>query len=284
MSATRDPDQLLQAFLDEGPEALPDRTLVAIADDVHRLRQRTAFGPGRFVTMPRAYLAAAGVVVVIAVGALAGIWLTRPSGTNLGGATPPPSEIPMPTGVLQSGARYHPILFSVDTPLTFVVPSATDVGPFQADTWDSLTFRLRGPAGLGAITFHDDVRLQADLCQSSEVITDVPATPEAVGLWLRSDEGVSVSEPMTLTVDGRQALAFDVQLGPDCYDGGAESVPGHPVIAFARNERHRVYAIPTGNDTILVATWGGGYQGEGETHLDALNAATDQLVESMNFD
>ncbi len=41
MSATRDPDLLLQAFLDEGPEVLPDRALMAIADDVHRLRQRT---------------------------------------------------------------------------------------------------------------------------------------------------------------------------------------------------------------------------------------------------
>ena len=286
MSATRDPDQLFQAFLDEGPEVLPDRVLRVVADDVHRIQQRTGFGPRRFITMPRAYFAAAAVVVVIAVGALAGLWLTAPDGTNRG-ATPPPgpsspvSGTQMPDGDLQAGRRYHPTLFSVDEPMSFVAPES-GLGTFRADTWDSHSFRLRPLRG--AITFHDDARLQADLCQSTGVLTDVPATPEAVGQWLRSDQGVSVSEPMALTVDGRTALAFDVLLGPDCYDGSAESVPGHPVIALARNERHRIYAVPTGGDTIIIVTWGAGYQGEGEEQLDELNAATDDLVESITFD
>ena len=64
---TRDPDQLLDLFLEEGPAVLPDRVLEAVREDIHRHRQRTRIGLWRFTNM-RTYIAAAAVVAVVAIG------------------------------------------------------------------------------------------------------------------------------------------------------------------------------------------------------------------------
>jgi hypothetical protein len=45
-----------------------------------------------------------------------------------------------------------------------------------------------------------------------------------------------------------------------------------------------VYAVPTRSDTILVFTWGVSFMGLSEEYGDAVNAATDDLVQSMTFD
>ena len=107
MSATRDPDLLLQAFLDEGPEVLPDRALVAIADDVHRLRQRTAVGPWRLSTM-RTLLASAAVVAIVVAGA--GIFFASravpPPTGNEPPASPSIAALPEPEGILDPGVTY----------------------------------------------------------------------------------------------------------------------------------------------------------------------------------
>ena len=90
MSATRDPDLLLQAFLDEGPEVLPDRALLAIADDVHRLRQRTSLGPWRLSTM-RTLVASAAVLAIVVAGA--GIFISSRLAPAPGNSPTPSSSI-----------------------------------------------------------------------------------------------------------------------------------------------------------------------------------------------
>ena len=285
MSATRDPDQLIEAFLEEGPAVMPDRVLYAVRDDIHDQRQRTVFGPWRFITMHRAYLAAAGVAAVIAIGAVAGLWLTRPSDNNVGGATPTPTpsriEVRMPLGALESGTRYVQGWFN--SPLALTVPATTGLSafegdqPFKVDVWDFASFRMQIDES-GAITFHDDARIPDDLCHPTDSIADVPPTPQAVGEWLASGEGIDVSEPIELTVGGRTALAFDVRLGADCSEGGSQ--PGNPAFSFSRDELHRIFAVPTGDDTILIVTWLGGL---GQQRLDAFNAAADQVVKSITF-
>ena len=57
-----------------------------------------------------------------------------------------------------------------------------------------------------------------------------------------------------------------------------------PAFWFQANEHHRIYAIPTGDDTIIGVTWGNAVGGEGEEFLDEMNAATDDLVRSMTFE
>ena len=122
MSATRDPDRLLQAFLDEGPEVLPDRVLSAIQDDVHRLRQRTAFGPWRLSTM-RTLLASAAVIAIVVAGA--GIFFASrvappPTGSNEPTASPSIAALPVTDAALHSGATYDSGTFT--HAFTFTVP------------------------------------------------------------------------------------------------------------------------------------------------------------------
>ena len=82
-----------------------------------------------------------------------------------------------------------------------------------------------------------------------------------------------------MTVDGRPAMVWDTQTGGHCDDVASRLPPW-----FGADERHRIYAVPTGSDTILVITWGVDWGNGSEEHLDGVNAATDELVRSMRFE
>ena len=280
MSATRDPDLLLQAFLDEGPEVLPDRALVAIADDVHRLRQRTVTGPWRLSTM-RTLLASAAVIAIVVAGA--GIFMaSRLSPAPGSEPTPSPSitALPEPEGILDPGVTYDSGSFT--QAFAFTLPAMAGTR-FNEDMWPgSHTFRLRPQTG-GAVTIHDGLNLPNDLCQPTGVVPDLPD----VEAWLAGSEGLIVSPVVQLTSGSLSARYWDIELGPDCFAGG--SAPGDPAIIFSAGEHHRLYEVEVAKDvdgtlqvdTLLVATWGSGYQGEGDVVLDRLNPLTDELVRSI---
>ena len=131
------------------------------------------------------------------------------------------------------------------------------------------------------MTIHDDVSLAADLCDASKgLISDVPNSVAAVGSWLTSSTGLVMSAGTPIEVDGRQGMSWDMSLPIGCADNGG---PSNAVVSFQAGEHHRVYAIPTGTDTIIVFTWGAGYGGAGEEKLSDINAWADQLVASMRF-
>jgi hypothetical protein len=274
MTASRDPDRLIAAFLEEGPEVLPDWVHGAVRDEIHDERQSAARGLWR-TSMMRKYLATAAAAAVVVAGAA--LVATRSPEVGLG--DPPPTS---PTAEAQSvrnggiepGASYRTDGFS--QPFRFTLPDAISPGGASADLMDAHSFRIRPVTG-GAITFHDDADLSDDVCQPAG-LADHFSTPDDVRDWLEGSEGVTVgTEHELVTADGRTALAWDIGLGTQCYTGDA-------AVSFAANEHHRVYAVPIGEDTVLVFTWGRGYGGEGEDVLPALNAATDDLVQSMSFD
>src|SRR5439155_13499714 len=67
MTASRDPDKLIRAFLDEGQTDLPDRVFDAVRHDIQRTRQRVVIGPWRVPNMnmfARVAIAAAAVVAI----------------------------------------------------------------------------------------------------------------------------------------------------------------------------------------------------------------------------
>lgn len=71
MTAPRDPDQLIHAFLDEGRTELPDRAYDAVRDHIDHPRQRVVIGPWResdMNTYAKLALAAAAVLVVAVIG------------------------------------------------------------------------------------------------------------------------------------------------------------------------------------------------------------------------
>jgi hypothetical protein len=90
MTASRDPDRLIHAFLREGDEELDDRVYDAVRASIEHKRQRAFVGPWRISTMNR-FLAIGAAAVAVLVMVVIGSQLFF-SPTNVGGggdATPP---------------------------------------------------------------------------------------------------------------------------------------------------------------------------------------------------
>ena len=91
MTASRDTERLIRAFLDEGVTELPERVYDAVRSDIDRTHQRVVIGPWRTPDMnsfAKLAMAAAAVVVVAIVG-----YNLLPGGDRSGG-TPAVSPSP----------------------------------------------------------------------------------------------------------------------------------------------------------------------------------------------
>ena len=89
-----------------------------------------------------------------------------------------------------------------NSPLALTVPATTGLSafegdqPFKVDVWDFASFRMQIDES-GAITFHDDARIAGrSLSPHRRPLPMSRPTPQAVGEWLASGEGIDVSEPM----------------------------------------------------------------------------------------
>lgn len=303
-------DRTARTWLETGPTRAPDRVVLAVLRTIESTPQeRDLWIPRRFPAMTIIRIAA--IVAVVAVVGGAGILLFGQSPSPIGGlptaspsvVSPPPSTgAPSPTttalpstsappsftastqdpsGSLTVGTTYKVTEAAFSQPLTFtVVPGFPSTTPaFAADPWsDGRTFRLYS-FGHFAVTIHDDVPMSKDLCKpAGALLTDIPASPDAVGAWLKSSTHTTVSKATDLVVDGRPAKRWDVLFGATCGYGSATPPPGPgPEVGMSANEMHRFYAISTGTDTILVITW------NVDVDLASVNAATDRLVGSMTF-
>jgi hypothetical protein len=279
MTTSRDPDRLIAAFLDEGPTVLTDRAQDAIRNDVERTNQRAAFGPWRNLIMSRPLVAAA-VIVVALVGGLTVYSLLRDPDLGIGTPTETPVAFPV-DGDLEKGTTYFHDGFA--EPVQFTVPASMSDGRLAGDftPGNSNNFRVNDFT-YGVATFYDGANVVDDLCNPTTLIS-IPATPEDVGTWLTGATGLTVSDPMEVSVDDSTALAWDIALGDSCVSGGDPPIPDS-AFWFQAGEHHRIYAIPTGDDTILGVTWGNDFGGAGEEYLDEMNAAIDDLVGSMTFE
>jgi hypothetical protein len=292
-SAPRDINRALEAFLDAGPDQLSSHLAHSIADEVHRTRQRAVRGPWRIPSMSRFALTTAAIAVAAVVVGLA-VMLTRPAPQTGTQASPTPAQpTPGPSdfvhntavGELTAGQTYRASTFS--TPYTFTVPpQPTGLhagGSMKGDALDA-THAMRLQPGQGALVFQDGVGLPSDLCHPDKgLLTTLPATPQGVGDWLAATKGLTISRLPNITVDGRTALSWDIALAASCYSGLGAFSDGQPVVWFEAGEHHRLYAVPTGNGTILLSTWGAGYQGQGENVLPAVNVWSDALVRTLRF-
>jgi hypothetical protein len=162
--------------------------------------------------------------------------------------------------------------WSFGEPFRFQVPDALAPGPsgsIYAWTWLG-----PGRMKIGMIWWHglfvDDEPLYVDACDPTKgTLTDVPGTPAAVGDWLRSNPSLTLRGQREIDVDGGTAYLFETD-APDCSNGRGPSFG--PTVPAGR-----LYAIPTGHDTILYVTWSDGGVAE-------FDSASDELVRSMTFD
>jgi hypothetical protein len=98
MTASRDPERLIHAFLQEGAENLQDRVYDAVRAEIDRKRQRVAIGPWRTPIMNRITAAGLGVAAVV-VALVVGIQLLGPPAPGGTGGAPSaePSATPTPS-------------------------------------------------------------------------------------------------------------------------------------------------------------------------------------------
>ena len=96
MTKPRDPEALLSAYLADGMKVLPDRVVESVLDEVHRTRQRAAFGPWRSRRELRTAVAAAVVVAVVVLGG-AFVMIQRNQPAVVANPSPTPTSQPSPT-------------------------------------------------------------------------------------------------------------------------------------------------------------------------------------------
>lgn len=253
MTAPRDPDRLIRAFLAEGQTELPDRTYDAVRDHIDRIRQGSVVGRSKAPRMngiARLAIAAAAVVVV----AVLGISLV-PSFGIVGG--PPASRLPSPSTSpsLSQAATSSPKLFPlsgeidpgryylpwppgsghvVDPSITvepgiylampagwFVAAAGTDSAPFAGKTVTRHPLYLPSPT-LTLTLAHDVTQVVADVCVDGFQVdyVEVGPTVEDLTAALANQVGIERSGPTNVTLGGYPAKRFVLTLpsseGPYC--------------------------------------------------------------------
>lgn len=269
MNAAHDATRLIADFLEEGPAVLPDRVLEAVHDEIRQTTQLRR-APWRFITMPRMLFAGSALAAVAVIAVLAVLLTNAVSESRRTGTSPTPggsSTDAAPLGELVAGRRYHAATFG--EPFRFVLPNLTAA---SVDRVSPTSFLIRGS---GVAAFYDDAAvIPPNLCDGGAPIA-MPASPEAVGAWLQgmvTFPGLDVTERTSTSVDGRQAQSWDVS----CRKVGPPQVEN--TLMFQAGDPHRIYAIPSGDDTILLITSKGGGD------FDSFNRSVDELVRSITFD
>lgn len=264
MSPSRELDRRIAAYLEIGPDVLPEWVHQGVAEQIHHTPQpsRSGWRIGRLAALV-GYLAAAAVVAFVGTW-----WLAQVSAPNIGG--PPATPLPVASGTLEAGQTYRTQGFSL--PLSFRLPAQTEGG--EADLLDAHSLRVR-PATGGAITIHHDAALADDLCHPTALVGDMDS-PAEVRAWLQTSPGLTLGPERQLSMaGGGAALAWDIALADDCWIGEQGEVG--EIVWLAAGETPRVFAIPFENDVLVAITWGAGPDGD----FDQVNPIADALVRSM---
>jgi hypothetical protein len=250
MTARRDHDLLIRAFLDEGQTELPDRAYNAVRAEIDQTRQRVVIGPWReprMTNFARFVIAAAAVLVV----AMVGINLIPGQGQVGGpGGQPSPSSTPSPT------AAVSPTVEPTEPPSPTATPEADPDGDLAAGTYafrplpapnDSLTLTVTVPEGwysFGgvlipsgepgteppggmAILFNDVTTINGDPCDWSGTADDVsigPAVDDLVDALL-AQTPYEVSQPVDVTIGGYSGKRVDIVVPTEPFEGQTPDAP-----------------------------------------------------------
>jgi hypothetical protein len=242
MSAQRDPDRLIHAFLMEGQTELADPVYDAVRANIEHKRQRVVIGPWRMPTMNKFVPIGLGAAAVVAV-VLIGFQLLGSPGGGVGGpgeptatpeqtATPVPSAAatpeptaPEPTaGPLSEGPwiLVYEMLFGVRTTVTIPAPD-----------WHGLQYSTRvekhgmagPPEGAGLIVYGGDMLVYGDPCAWESTRPDDPAASlDELVAALSAQASRDATAPVDVTVGGHPGKMLTLRVPEDAVftdcDGG----------------------------------------------------------------
>jgi hypothetical protein len=236
MTASRDPDRLIRAFLKEGLDELPDPVYDAVRDRIEQTRQRAVIGPWRRSDMNRYLkigLAAAAVLVI----AVVGIQLF--GGPDVGGPapteTPQPSSTPTPTSTPTAGGNVPGLFALLEGPVPIEVTIAAS-GWFGNEGMGILIKNdsADSPDGSAMIVFEGPLYVYGDPCRWSTTTPDTPAsTVDELVAALAAQASRDASAPVDITLDGYAGKSItlhvpDDAVFSDCDQGffGSWTTPG----------------------------------------------------------
>jgi hypothetical protein len=239
MTAHRDPDRLIHAFLMEGETELADQAYDAVRARIETTRQRAVIGPWRISAMNRylKYGLAAAAVVVLAVVA----FNLLPGSPAPGGA---PSASAEPSEAAPSAAPSRPADGSLPVGAPFVwsdgsggaVPITVTI---PASGWygDPGFFAIQKnegsgpPDALAVLVFNTGTAwsVPGDACHSESTMPATPsATVDELVAALSAQASRDASAPVDITVDGHAGksitlhvpgdIAFSADEFTDCDD------------------------------------------------------------------
>ncbi len=299
MTASRDPDSLIRAFLDEGRTELPERAYAAVREHIDHTSQRVVIGPWRTPFMSKFAGLAAGAAAVVAVGLLGATLLGSGSGTGpAAGPTAVPSSSPsapepLPTAVIlpKTGALTAGTTYRIVDPLVTTVPFTFTLD----DGWTTIDYAiLKKQAGDDAertMTFSPWVieQVYRDVCSWDDGFQQ-PLLDDSVGMFVEALEaqGGRTATVTDVSLDGHEGqrveLTVDDDLVPsECHNGVSrawtDSVSGGSGgYILGPGQRDAVYAVDVdGQRFVLHTSWPPGTTGDDLAELDA-------MVRSIRFE
>jgi hypothetical protein len=231
MTARR-PDELIDAFLDEGRNDLPDRAFDAVRAEIHRTRQRVVIGPWRepqMSNLAKAALAAAAVIAVL-FGASRLLPSTAGPGSTQAPPTPSPTATPTETAApsvalispgpicedLSMAGQLQPGTYSVSNPAWTTVPYTVDV-PAGWTLVDGCGFGRSAGTNSDILVITWTVsHVYPDACQwdDNDVVAAGTTAAELTDL-LRSQTGRVPSATTDVQVDGFAAKRTEFTVAPE---------------------------------------------------------------------
>jgi hypothetical protein len=218
MTAQRDLDRELAAFLREGPEELPYESFDTVRDRTEQTRQRVILGPWRLPEMNKILAVGIGAVAVVAV-LLVGSQLFGPAVGGEPSPTPEPSATVEPTATQDVGLPLGPFLIFDPA----IMPAPYDEGPpitvtIAGSGWEHVPENgvlAKGPEGdpdppdgvgaflltgdSGADTFY----VYGDPCHWESTTPETPATTvDEVAEALAAQASRDATAPVDVTLGG----------------------------------------------------------------------------------
>ena len=240
MTASRDPDRLIRAFLTEGDETLHDRVYDVVRAEIEQKPQRAGFGPWRTPIMNKFVgfgLVAAAVVAAV----LIGVQLLGSPGGGLGGPADEPTPTPEASAAeptaepSQSSSAWAGlpegpfVVTGADDPVQTTVSIASP-GWYSLSDFDAVgrdDDGLDPPQSVGGVLLAwawpagTEFNVFGDPCQWTTTIPDTPATtPDEIAAGFAAQAQTDATEPVDVTVGGYAGKAVTLHT-PMSYE-----VPG----------------------------------------------------------
>ena len=274
----RDPDEIVAAWLDEGPSRLPEQTrrAISVALPTTSQRRRGWSVPWRSSTMSTNLKYAIGAVAVVAI-AFGGWFFLAPAPSGVGagpGPTPSPSPAASPSASPSPSVAPSPTSYSsskFEVPIQLAVMDGWTLDADYAAGVD-----LSGPAQPASI-----MSIASMTVRGKTPGTWVP-WPADIHAWLSSRPEFRPTAPRPITVGGRPGSVIDVDLVVPLADTGDWVRNGPQGINLrsvgASGWRMHLVVVPTGSGTGIVA-----YTDAPPAGFDEAAASLDRLLATLEF-